>query len=339
MEHGSSVLALAGALLLAGGGGSRLDSVTTGGFAERSAASTWSRSLRITEQTPNPRTVLSQDGAVDQVHAAATPAAAQQSGRLSLLTYNVAGLPGLVSGSDPAVNSALISPLLNHYDVALVQEDFSYHDQLSSRARHSYRSEPMRSSLALMPDGLNLFSRHELGWVHRVRWAQCNGYLGAASDCLADKGFSYTELTLASGVTVDAYNLHAEAGRSPMDVEVRRANFEQLAQYIQTRSQNRAVIVAGDTNVRLSVPRDGETLERFLSATGLSDTCRRFGCSDERLDRVLVRGSAELEIEVLGWWTDRRFVDVDGAPLSDHLPVGVELGWRKRQNLGLVAER
>jgi endonuclease/exonuclease/phosphatase family metal-dependent hydrolase len=341
MEHGSSVLALAGALLLAGGGGSRLDSVTTGGFAERSAASTWSRSLRSTEQTPSTRTVLSQGHAPDRARAAAeaTPAAAQESGRFSLLTYNVAGLPELVSGSDPEINSGLISPLLNHYDVALVQEDFSYHGLITSRARHAYRSEPMHSSLALMPDGLNAFSRYAFGWVHRVRWAQCNGYLGSASDCLADKGFSYTELALAPGAVVDVYNLHAEAGRSPMDVEVRRANFEQLAQYIRGRSQNRPVIVAGDTNVRLSVPRDGETLDRFLEATGLSDACRRFGCGDERLDRVLVRGSQELEIDVLGWWTDRRFVDVDGAPLSDHLAVGVELGWRRQQSRALVAER
>ncbi len=334
MEHGSSVLALAGALLLAGGGGSRLDNVTMGGLAERSAASTWSRALRSTEQTPNANTVLSQDSA-----AQIAPASAPESGRLSLLTYNVAGLPELVSGSDPEVNTGLISPLLNHYDVALVQEDFSYHGLLTSQARHPYRSEPMQSSLALMPDGLNLFSRFALGWVHRVRWAQCNGYLGAASDCLADKGFSYTELTLAPGVTVDVYNLHAEAGRSPLDVDVRRANFEQLAQYIHARSQNRAVILAGDTNLPLSSVRDGETLARFMESTGLSDACRRFGCGDERLDRVLLRGSQELELEVLGWWTDRRFVDVDGAPLSDHLAVGVELGWSKRQSLNLVAER
>lgn len=341
MEHGSSVLALAGALLLAGGGGSRLDNVTTGGFAERSAASTWSRSLRSTEQTPNTRTALSQGSAADRARLTleGSPASAVESGRFSMLTYNVAGLPELVSGSDPEINTSLISPLLNHYDVALVQEDFSYHSLLTSRAQHSYRSEPMHASLALMPDGLNWFSRYSFGWVHRVRWAQCNGYLGAASDCLADKGFSYAELTLAPGVTVDVYNLHAEAGRSPMDVEVRRANFEQLTQYIRSRSQNRAVVVAGDTNVRLSVPRDGETLERFLEGTGLTDSCRRFGCGDERLDRVLVRGSSELEIDVLGWWTDRRFVDVEGAPLSDHLAVGVELGWRKHQSLDLVAGR
>lgn len=330
MAHSSSVLALAGALLLAGGGDSRLDSVTSGGFAERSAAAAWSRTLRVTELAHEPGSA--------QSHQAAAPPGAQ-SGRFSLLTYNVAGLPQLVSSSDPEINVALISPLLNHYDVALVQEDFSYHRRLSARARHAYRSEPMRQSLALMPDGLNLFSRFAFGWVHRVRWAQCNGYLGGASDCLADKGFSFAEVTLGDGVTIDVYNLHAEAGGAAADLEVRRGNFDQLADYIQSRSSQRPLIVAGDTNLRISLWRDVETLERFLAITGLHDACRRFGCGDERLDRIMYRSSRDLELDVLGWWTDRRFVDVEGAPLSDHPAIGVELSWRRRVDADFMAGR
>jgi hypothetical protein len=320
-------------LLLAVGGDSRLTSVTGGSFAERSAAAAWSRPLRTTEQTPG------NDPGPVRRGASARTVAAQQSGRFSLLTYNVAGLPQLVSSSEPDVNVALISPLLNHYDVALVQEDFSYHSRLSARAAHAYRSEPMRSSLALMPDGLNWFSRFAFGWVHRVRWGQCNGYLGAASDCLADKGFSFGEVTLAPGVTVDLYNLHAEAGSTPLDMEVRRGNFEQLADYVRTRSRHHAVIVAGDTNLRMSVPRDVETLDRFLASTGLTDACRRFGCGEERLDRVMFGSPGNIQLDVLGWWTDRRFVDVEGAPLSDHPAIGVELGWRKRAEPDLVAGR
>ena len=87
------------------------------------------------------------------------------------------------------------------------------------QAQHAYRSEPMTHSLALMADGLNWFSRFPFSWIHRVRWAQCNGYLGAASDCMADKGFSFGELTLAPGVSVDVYNLHAEAGGSERDIQ------------------------------------------------------------------------------------------------------------------------
>jgi len=331
MEHSSGVLALASALLLAGGGDSRLNGVTSGSFAERSAAAAWSRPLLITEQAPGNSPLANAS--------AQKTAASTESGRFSLLTYNVAGLPQLVSGSDPEVNIALISPLLNHYDVALVQEDFSYHERLTARAVHAYRSEPMRQSLALMPDGLNWFSRFAFGWVHRVRWSQCNGYLGSASDCLADKGFSFAEVTLAPGVTVDVYNLHAEAGRGGADIEVRRQNFDQLADYVRARSAHRPVIVAGDTNLRMSLSSDVETLDRFLDASRMKDACRRFGCGEERVDRVFFRSSSELEIDVLGVWSDRRFVDVDGAPLSDHAAVGVEIGWRKVSDPALVAGR
>jgi len=332
MEHSSSVLALAGALLLAGGGESRLQSVTGGSFAERSAAAVWSRALQSLEQSS------SVGGQEPDPQVASRPRTAATSGRLSLLTYNVAGLPQLVSHSDPEVNVALISPLLNHYDVALVQEDFSYHSRLSARALHPYRSEPMNHSLALMADGLNWFSRFSFSWVHRVRWEQCNGYLGAASDCLADKGFSFGELTIAPGVTIDVYNLHAEAGGSQLDIDVRRDNFEQLADYLRTRSRDHAVLVAGDTNLRTGVSADGETLDRFMAATGLRDACRRFGCGEERLDRVLFGSSRHVQLDVLGWWTDRRFVDSEGAPLSDHPAIGVELSWHK-SDVELVAGR
>jgi hypothetical protein len=329
MEHSSSVLALAGALLLAGGGDSRLQSVTSGSFAERSPAAVWSRALQVTEQTP---------GEVRAHRAAGSKTRARvASGRLSLLTYNVAGLPQLVSQSDPEVNVALISPLLNHYDVALVQEDFSYHSRLMGQAQHAYRSEPMTHSLALMADGLNWFSRFPFSWIHRVRWAQCNGYLGAASDCLADKGFSFGELTLAPGVSVDVYNLHAEAGGSERDIQARRDNFEQLADYLRSRSRDHAVIVAGDTNLRMSVPADADTLDRFLAVTGLRDACRRFGCGEERIDRVLIGNSRHIELDVLGWWADRRFVDAAGEPLSDHPAIGVELIWQQRSDTELVA--
>ena len=34
----------------------------------------------------------------------------------------------------------------------------------------------------------------------------------SSADCLTPKGFTYMRLTLAPGVTLDTYNLHADAG-------------------------------------------------------------------------------------------------------------------------------
>lgn len=313
MEHTSGVLALMGALLLGGGGESRLERLTAHDVAHRSARATWSKPLGA-------RAVPVLAGSEHEPRAS--------SGRFTMLSYNVAGLPSLVSPSRPEVNVPLISPLLNHYDVALVQEDFSYHRELDARAEHPYRSDTMRRSLALMPDGLNQFSRFAMGWTHRVRWNHCHGYFGHASDCLADKGFSYTQLTLSDGVTVDVYNLHADAGGSANDVRARRANFEQLTAYVRERSRGNAVIIAGDTNVRTSRRHDASTLSAFVSALGLTEACDRSACGEERLDRIFFRSSDALELDVAGWWTDVRFVDDDGEPLSDHPAIGVEIRWR-----------
>ncbi|MET0594862.1 MAG: hypothetical protein ABW133_19330, partial [Polyangiaceae bacterium] len=73
------------------------------------------------------------------------------SGEFTALTYNVAGLPEAFSGSQPATNTPLISPLLNDYDLVLVQEDWQtpnpnptgfsvYHDLLAASARHPHQS-------------------------------------------------------------------------------------------------------------------------------------------------------------------------------------------------------
>ena len=59
----------------------------------------------------------------------------------SVLTYNVAGLPAGISSSEPDINTPLISPLLNDYDIALVQEDFVYHRDLARDAEHVFHSE------------------------------------------------------------------------------------------------------------------------------------------------------------------------------------------------------
>ena len=60
---------------------------------------------------------------------------------VSVLSYNVAGLPAGISSSEPDVNTPIISPLLNDYDIVLVQEDFIYHRDLARDAEHTFHSE------------------------------------------------------------------------------------------------------------------------------------------------------------------------------------------------------
>ncbi|HVU00867.1 MAG TPA: endonuclease/exonuclease/phosphatase family protein [Polyangiaceae bacterium] len=249
-------------------------------------------------------------------------------GTFTLLTYNVAGLPELVSESDPVANIPIISSLLNLYDVALVQEDFAYHDALAAHASHQYQSP------ALVPnehvgigDGLNEFSRFPYSHFERVTWSNCNGRLSDGSDCLAPKGFTVATHDFGNGVEVDLYNVHLDAGHSTGDFAARSTQLDQLLSYVGKHSAGKAVIIAGDTNMS----RDSEDLvAAWLKRAGLTDACRALACDNpNRIDRVMYRSSSALELRAVRVLVDSRFVTKDGKDLSDHKAVGTLMEWRK----------
>ncbi len=248
-----------------------------------------------------------------------------QSGVLKVLAYNVAGLPQGISGSNPEVNMPLISPLLNGYDLVLVQEDFYYHEELIAEALHPYQSERSGDGVNDLGDGLNRFSQSPFGPYKRITWEACFGQFGNGSDCLAKKGFAVAEHELAPGIVVDVYNLHMDAGRDPEDIAARAEQAEQLAATIADRSVGKAVIIAGDTNMKAE---DEVYLQGLMDAAGLTDSCRALNCGDElRIDRVLYRSSATVGIDAESWALDPVFVDAEGVDLSDHEAVAVTLQW------------
>jgi endonuclease/exonuclease/phosphatase family metal-dependent hydrolase len=269
------------------------------------------------------------DGDVIEMHTDAVHGDTPYSGTLRILTYNVAGLPDFISGSNPEVNIPAIGALLNGYELVLVQEDFWYHDQLAAGAMHPYRSESSVASPVAwaMGDGLNRFSRFPFEDLVRVAWGACNGVLGAENDCLTTKGFSAAMTALRPATSLCVYNLHMDAGGDDGDVDARRQQAEQLANDLATRCAGLAVIVAGDTNLRVSRTADMSILNTFLNDSGLNDACRVLSCNDERVDRILFRSSPSLLLNPVSWEVPDEFVNAAGNDLSDHEPVAVQFRW------------
>lgn len=265
----------------------------------------------------------------------ATQVPPSSGGQFTLLTYNVAGLPLLLSQSNPVANMPVISDLLNLYDVAVVQEDFAYHQDLVAHARHGYRMAPLPPSAKDgIGDGLGEFSRIPFVAPAHVAWQRCHGRLHDGSDCLAPKGFTVSTHELAPGVSIDVYNVHFDSGDAAGDLGARAAQADQLAEYVQDHSAEHAVIVAGDTNMRAFEP----ALERLLSGATLSDACRVLTCSDPGIiDRVMYRGSDSLDLRASKFAVDQRFVGKDGRDLSDHKAVGVVFRWATHPSRRLVA--
>lgn len=281
-------------------------------------------------------------------------------GEFVALSYNVAGLPEGLSGSTPSLNMPLISPLLNDYDLVLVQEDWLapdpnpfegvfdvYHDLLAADARHPYQSEPAPLPLqsdksrpeAMLSDGLNRFSNFPFGELTRVAWTNCFGGAdtsdGGAADCLAFKGFSVATHTLNDSAEVDVYNLHGEAGGTDRDQELSAADFEQLASFINSESSGRAIILGGDTNLHTGDGHpdghgeaDAQIWDNFKQTTGLIDVCEVVSPCENAIDKFAFRSNDMITIEPLSHAFERdKFVDDNSEPLSDHAPLAVGFRW------------
>ena len=269
-------------------------------------------------------------------------------------------LTELLSSGNPATNTPLISARLGPYNIINVQEDFNYHAALYASDKHAYRTPT--SGGAGIGSGLNTLSDFPYIEFERIKWNNCNMNGG---DCITPKGFTFLRARIAEGAWVDVYNLHTDAGSESGDIEARKKNFAQLAEYIQKWSPGMPVIVMGDGNARYTRPGDGETLRSFVSQTSTEDLwvetvkggvpppsgtdalvcaypftstasqAEIQGC--EVVDKLMVlRTSPSLSFTSATYKNDHTsFVDSAGLPLSDHYPLLGTLTWKLSDTLRL----
>jgi hypothetical protein len=250
-------------------------------------------------------------------------------GSISLLTYNVAGLPKIISSVTPDKDNKLISPLLNNYDLVAVQEDWSYHADLISQLTLPSRTPHFGSGTIIdLGDGLADFSKFTLSGLLREKWKDCNGLVNDKNDCGAAKGLLKVTVEIQPGVSFDLYNIHTDAGQAPGDVAARDKQVAQLLAKIASTSANRPIIVAGDTNMKTA---DEPSVQALITGGNLTDVCRKLSCPEPGgIDRVLYRDSATFKFTAREWRFETNFKDGAGKDLSDHLPVKVVIDWEAK---------
>lgn len=277
----------------------------------------------------------------------AAPASAVAGGAFKALTYNIAGLPEILSSAstDRKSSTTAIGRRLGPYSIINVQEDFNYHAYLYAADGHPHRTAT--SGGAGIGSGLNTLSDRpfDLDDFERVKWNKCS--LGSG-DCLTPKGFTFMRVQLAERVYIDLYNLHTDAGTESGDLAARAANLSQLTSFIGSHSAGNAVLVMGDTNTRYT--RSGDTIAEFAAANGLTDAwvqherggvapakggpdlvCDGNALTDacEVVDKVLYRGNKLITLNATSYDNDHSaFLEDDtGLALSDHYPISAGFSW------------
>ena len=103
-----------------------------------------------------------------------------------VLSLNVAGLPAILSSSNPAQNTKQMSALLNNYDIVSVQEDFAYHKDLVSQVTLPYQTK--HSGTVPVGDGMNIISRFPIYLETRYKWEDSYGFITNGADQMTPKG-------------------------------------------------------------------------------------------------------------------------------------------------------
>ncbi|MCZ8518948.1 MULTISPECIES: jacalin-like lectin [Paenibacillus] len=273
--------------------------------------------------------------------------ASAAAGSFDVLSYNVGGLPSVLSSSaDPETYTPLIGAKLAPYELVNVQEDFNYHASLYASDTHPYRTPT--SGGAGIGSGLNTLSQYPVNDLLRVTWNKRYGLFDNGSDELTPKGFTYTQVKIAGGTYVDVYNLHADANTDTLSNEARRDNLSQLAAYIEANSQGHAVLVFGDTNCRYT--RSEDNLKAlFVDRLGLKDawiekirggsypkmgdaallgTPGETGPSNEVVDKIFYRSGAAVSLQANAYKVeDTYFTDSTGHQLSDHFAISTNFSF------------
>lgn len=252
-------------------------------------------------------------------------------GELTVLSYNVHGLPEAITGDDTSGRMIDIAPRLGGWDIVGLQEDWdaSNHANLIAEVDHETRlwfDEAIEERF--YGSGLGLLARYPVVDHRHVHYSTCSGTVDGASDCLASKGFQAVRLDLGGG-TIDVYNTHFEAGGGVDDNAARAVQVEEVLESLRGWSDGEAVVFMGDFNLRWSDPEDVPLLEQLAEEGGLLDSCESVGCEEtDHIDRVFFKNGEKIAIDAISWRNfSSDFLDSNGVDLSDHPPISATLAW------------
>ena len=257
----------------------------------------------------------------------------REHGEISLLTYNIHGLPPQITGDDTTVRIRDIAPMLDSFDIVALQEDWMDDNHQILRESNDHlvvdRFDTPLDDDKVYGSGLSYFGAYPITSVSHVYYHSCHGFVSSGSDCFASKGVQQLTLQIEEDVSLHLLNTHLEAGGASEDDDART---EQIFHILDLLAEipSEPVVVMGDFNLRPSDPVEDELLHLFREEGGLRQTCMEASCPEpDHIDQIFVRSGTEIQLNVQSWVRDESFVDSQGVDLSDHPAIVSHLTWER----------
>ncbi|MGE0616369.1 MAG: sphingomyelin phosphodiesterase [Bacteriovoracia bacterium] len=272
--------------------------------------------------------------------------------QLSILTYNVFGLPAPVGGKAAKAKwrFAEIAARLGDYDVVALQEawDKPTADLIKKSDLPHHATGPKPQQL-FGGNGLITLSRYPIVKKGFREFRDCTGF-----DCFAKKGVLWTRLNLGAGRALDVYNTHLNAWDKGIGgdegMRVRMSQIMELGMFIWQNSSGVPFVLMGDMNAEADSPEYERIralthgVDVYRVANGASgdpeiahgptyvagenswipDFMKAF-VKPQRIDYIWVSGARDLKVREAR--RNYMLVDHDGerVNLSDHFGVETEI--------------
>lgn len=291
------------------------------------------------------------------------PTSSATSGTFDTVSFNVDGFPKCMGGNSNKNFKKLLNELeSSNYNIVLLQEMFTAkkqgflrdYDRISKGA-YPYRSKHWRGGAISFGDGLVRLSDYTFDMNNRddndyslatfeaEEFDECSSdVFGGNPDCMTEKGFTVAVHEISSTFKVHVYNTHMQSGSDGAEVNVKEAQFNQLANFINAYSQGATVILGGDFNAKWEDNKaDGDyevIWENFLATTGLRLACQDIiSGADDSIANCAYDHKADTD-QVLYRDTDANYkISLDSyaklgnfGNLSDHEPVRAVFKWSRR---------
>lgn len=238
-------------------------------------------------------------------------AAAKKAVEVRFVTYNICGLPDLIT-RDRGLAAArkrfpLIGERLRNYDIISLQEVFIPQRTLVIKKLFNYYlARGTDSGMPTKPgSGIYVLSRWSIPRYTFEKWNDLEDY-----DSWSHKGFLGTTTVIPDGPAIDIYGLHAQAGHE----KTRKKNYQQLIDALVRNSigTGRPIILMGDFNCDM---RD-EDCHWLIENAGLTHVNPNL--PNDQIDHIFyIQNNSEWKINVksFGFVFDK---PVNGHMLSDH---------------------